>query len=117
MADFWVKQYDTAPTLEARLLDGDGNAVDLSGATVTFVRRAIDGVTVNYDPAINRDDGTEPLRGRVAFDWAPDDLDVPGGYYVEWQVDFAGGQGRETFPNDGYQTLAVIPDLGNAEGS
>jgi hypothetical protein len=115
MADWWVKVGDTEPSIEQTLVGVDGNPTNLNGCSVKFVMRPMPGGNaVIYDTA-NVDqsgDGSDGSLGKVSYDWKAGDLDTPGGYYAEWEVTFAGGTQRETFPNDGYVTVAVKADLG-----
>lgn len=64
-------------------------------------------VTASTDP----DDGTIVIA-RVG----PPDSDEAGRYYVEIQATFPDGQ-VITFPDQGYETLIISPDLGPAASS
>jgi hypothetical protein len=101
---FYVKQGDTAPSVTTTLLDPDLAPSDLTGATVVF--RMTNGTTTIEAPAIVETPETE---GRVTYEWAPTDLDVWGGYAIEWVVDQGGV--IQTFPSDGYNWIEVIPNL------
>lgn len=107
MADFTLKVGDTKPSITGNLTDGDGEAVDLNGASVVFVMRLIDATdpTVEY-PA----DIIDADNGIVRYDWVEGDTDVAGGYYAEWDVTFA-DTSRGTFPNDGMVRVAIYADL------
>jgi hypothetical protein len=113
MADFFIKTSDTAPSIAATLTDYAGTAVSLSGATVHVILRPFDGETSLYAEANNDDTGGATV-GHVSYDWETEDLDTAGPYYGEWQVTFADAS-VETFPNDGYFTVAIIDDLGEVE--
>lgn len=120
MADFWAKRYDTAPPLREVLVDGNGDPANLQNTSVRFFMKPMEGYTA---PAVEGDalveqfgDGLDGTMGRVSYQWAPNDLDIPGGYYAEWQVTYADGH-IETFPNDRYVTVAVVEDLGQVTGS
>lgn len=113
MADVWVKQGDTAPDLQAVLRDGAGNPVDINGAAVTFHLRPIRDLTLTLsEPAENDqvDTGEDGSTGYVRYIWQEGDTDEAGGYYAEWEVIFQNQQ-VETFPNDGYTTVAIVPEL------
>lgn len=115
MADWWVKQGDSAPPISQVLVGVDGNPANLAGCTVKFVMRPMPGGdTTIYDAATidQVSDGADGSKGKVHYNWKAEDLAVPGGYYAEWEVTFAGGTDKETFPNDGYITVAVVSDLG-----
>ena len=49
--------------------------------------------------------------GDVRYTPTASDTDTVGGFFIEWEVTTAGGVVK-TFPNDGYQTLTVVEDLG-----
>lgn len=110
MADFYIKTSDTAPTIAATLKDSAGNAVDIEAATVHIVLQPFDGETSLYAAASN-DQVDEDTTGYVSYEWEAEDLDTAGAFYGEWQVTFQDGS-VETFPNDGYFTVAILEDLG-----
>lgn len=113
MADHSMKVGDTLPEITATLKDGNGNPVNIYQADVAFVMRSFDGTVALEAPADNLDDNAEENTGKVVYYWAPGDTDVPGGYWLEWFVTFNGMSGDEfeTFPNDGWKTLAIIGNL------
>lgn len=115
MADFWIKQGDSSPSYRATLRDGDGNAVDIAGADVRFLMRRQRGtlLVVDAEADIDQDvDGDDaPINiGQVHYDWQVGDTDEEGGFLVEFEVTFEGSL-IETFPNDGYLTVAILEDL------
>ena len=114
MADHWIKRGDTAPFIRSTLLDYAGDPVDIAGAYVTFIMRGIRGDVVVEAPASNDqvDLGQDGSKGYVSYEWLSGDTDTEGGYYAEWEVDFLSGE-RETFPNDGHITVAIVTDLGD----
>jgi hypothetical protein len=101
---FYVKQSDTGPSITTTLLDPDGVPVDLTGAAVTF-RMVNADATVTGAAAVN----SPPTEGQVTYTWDTNDLDVWGGYSLEWVVDQGGV--IQTFPSDGYNWVEVIPIL------
>lgn len=88
-------QGDTAPDLGAVLhVKGDTSTpIDLSGATVRFQMRKDDDkqFTINAVATIADDVG-----GEVVYQWATNDLAVPGDYSVQWEVTFADGRIQTT---------------------
>jgi hypothetical protein len=113
MADVWIKNDDTAPVVRATLTDGQGTPADLNGATVRFIMRPIRDSMVVVSAAADNDQngtGTDGTLGYVSYTWQAGDTTEPGGYYAEFEVTYAGGE-IETFPNDGYLTVAILDDL------
>lgn len=114
MADVWVKQGDTAPGVRQTLLDGEGNPVNLTNATVEFHMRPMRGtiaVPISRTGVIDQvGDGSDGSKGKVHVEWEDGDLDVPGGYVAEWQVTFQDTR-VETFPNDHSFTIAVTEQV------
>ena len=104
---FYVKQNDTSPAMQATLQDADGNAVDLTGATVRFHMRAIGGTTVVVDAAATV---VTAASGIVKYEWDAADTDTIGSYQAEFEVTYADSS-VETFPNDGYIRVEIIDDI------
>lgn len=85
---------DTGPQLRLTLTDSlTGNAVDLTGATVTLHLRAVDTTTV----LVSRNATiTSPLTGVAIIAWQATDLDLDAGEY-EGEVETVLASGlRET---------------------
>lgn len=117
MADFFVKQYDTTPPIQATLEDGAGNRVDIDGADVLFIMWFIrdpdtgdrPGSTLFVKEASNDQAGVGTM-GDVHYDWEEGDTDIAGGYLAEWEVTFDDGS-VETFPNNEHLRIAIIEHL------
>lgn len=106
VADFVIRQDDTAPRLYSDLTDGAGNAVDVSDATV---RLHLHGLTVASD--LDLAAGNDPeVDNRVFYDWQEGDTGDAGYYAGEWQVTYTNGQ-VETFPNSGWFLMQVVEQL------
>lgn len=96
----WVTG-DTKPDITARLplLDADGEETgsyaDLTNATVYFQMRRPDDkrFTVNGLASV-----VDAVNGTVSYAWGPNDLSIPGSYYVQWEV---------TWPDTSKQTSKV----------
>jgi len=104
---FYIKQNDTSPAIRATLRDGDGDVINLDGATVRFHMRPIGSTTVKVDAA-----GTviAPAGGIVQYSWSEEDTDTVGAYQAEFEVTYTGGN-VETFPNDGYIRVEITDDI------
>ncbi len=103
---FSIKQNDTSPSLQATLKDAALNPVDLTGATVMFHMKSVDGtVKIDQQMTITNESG-----GVVQYDWQSGDTDTVGTYYVEFEVTYADAS-VETFPNNGNKVVSVVKEL------
>lgn len=105
---FYIKQNDTAPALRAILKDGDGEAIDLTDATIRFHMREIGGSTVKVDGVSPAQ--LPPTSGIVQYDWVAADTDTVGSYQGEFEVTYSDGS-IETFPNNGYIRIQITDDI------
>ena len=105
----YMKQNDTAPDLQVEILDGDDNAVDVTGATVVF-NMAGGGVPKVAGGSVTL---VTAASGVVKYVWQSGDTDTPGVYEGEFQVTFVGGK-VETYPNSdaGRLTIIIAKELG-----
>lgn len=107
--DFSIKQGDTSPSLEARLIR-DGTAVDVRDATIAFrmVNTATDNVIDGVCSTVDPDDGL------VTYIWNDGDTDTAGYYEGEFYVDYDIPESLgelspdETFPSGSYLTIHVM---------
>lgn len=106
--DFYWKQNDTSPAIAFQLKDGNGVAVNLTGATVKFMMWAPGAAAIKVNAAATITDAT---TGKVSYTPSATDTDTPGDYIAEWQVTFSGGA-VETFPNGDWLKVRVLDDLG-----
>jgi hypothetical protein len=103
----YVKEGDVGIPVDATLKDRAGAVVNLTGASVDFIM-----ALPNTTPKVNADAvivGT-PTNGQVRYTSVTNDLNAVGTYFVEWEVTFAGGE-IQRFPGDGYDVVAVRPNL------
>jgi len=103
---FYIKQNDTGPVLRATLTDSDGNAVNITGASVQFHMEDLNG-NLKVDAACVIVDGTS---GIVDYEWVAADTEDSGTFYVEWEVTYADGT-IETFPNRGHRSVVITKEL------
>lgn len=103
---FSIKQNDTSPSLQATLKDASQTAVNLTGATVMFHMKSVDG-TVKVDEEMTI---TDAEGGVVQYDWQAGDTDTVGTYYVEFEVTYS-DLAVETFPNNGNKVVTVVKEL------
>lgn len=107
---FIIKQGDTSPSIAYTLYRPDGTTVEnLTGSSVKFVmasENSIGTAKVKADAVV-----VDATAGEVRYDWATGDTDTAGAFVSEWEVTRADGS-IETFPNGGYEPVAVIPEAG-----
>lgn len=103
---FNIKQNDTSPSLQATLKDASGTAISLTGATVRFHLKSLDGV-VKVDAAMTV---TDADNGVIQYDWDAGDTDTAGSYYAEFEVTYNDGS-IETFPNNQNLAIQIRPEL------
>ena len=103
---FSIKQNDTSPSLQVTLRDSSLVVVNLTGATVRFHMKSVDG-TLKIDAPMTV---TNDLGGVCQYNWQAGDTDTVGTYYVEFEVTYADAS-VETFPNNGSKTVKVVREL------
>lgn len=103
---FSIKQNDTSPALLATLKDFEGDAINLTGASVLFHMKDLNG-TMKISQAMTI---TNATLGLVRYDWQAGDTDTVGTYYVEFQVTYSDSS-VETFPNNGNKVVSVVREL------
>lgn len=108
MNTFYIKQNDTSPSLAAILRDANGDAVDLSEATVVFSMRDKYSKVLVAEQAVVVTDG---VNGTVRYDWQTGDTSEAGELRGEFEVTFNNGS-VQTFPNAGHITIKVTKELG-----
>jgi hypothetical protein len=107
--DFYIKQGDTSPALEAVLVDEDGDPVDLTGSTCRFRMMQYGRDELAIDNGVELID---PEAGEVAYQWTAADTETPGDFRGEFAVDHDGETGDsfdadETFPNVEYLSIKI----------
>jgi hypothetical protein len=105
------KQHDTGPAIGGQCTSPDGTPFDCTGATVTFIMKAVGGagaLKIN-EPATVVDGPT----GQVSYSPTAADTDTAGAFQAEFQVVTTSGV-KETFPNTSYIAVTITADLDNA---
>ena len=113
--------YDTAPELRVQLCDGDGEPINLTGATVV-INIAYTRGSYGYQPSKRLVDGGAcvPDPDQVAnigyVNWAPlnTDLSVWGTFRYNFEITYAGGK-RQTISPIGSSILTVQPPVGGVQ--
>ncbi len=106
MSDFFLKQNDTSPALRGTVKDGNGDPVDLTGATVHFHMRDTSGNVVIDAPATI----ITPAEGVLEYVWATGDTEAAGIFKAEFEVTFSDGS-VATYPNTGYIDVKITDDV------
>jgi len=93
--EFYVKQGDTKPVIDAQLLQ-DGSIVELTGCTVRFNmgKKSLGPASI-----------VSESEGRVHYTWGATDLEKSGTFLAEFEVTFSDDT-IETFPNT--ETLVIV---------
>lgn len=103
-----IKRNDTLPYLAIQVLDSNGDAKDLTGATAEFhMSKTIGGATKVNAPA----EITDAELGHIEYHWQVGDTDTTGSYFGEFQVITMGGR-KFTNPVKNNLIIEVITDLG-----
>lgn len=102
---FYIKRGDTRASLLYELFP---ESTDLTGATVRFSMRPLNGVAVidRAAAAIVTPTGTPSVR----YDWQPGDTATAGAFEAEFEVTYADG-GVQTFPNVGFIPVRIGADV------
>lgn len=105
--DAYWKQGDTAPAIAEQLFDGNGDPVNLAGASVKFMAWFPGDAAVKINASATV---TDAATGKVSYTPTALNTDTAGDLLVEWQVTFGGGA-IETFPNSNWQKVRVVDDI------
>ena len=103
----YIKQNDTSPAVSATLKDGDGAAVDITGASVRFHMRKEGSSDATVDAAAII---TDAAAGQVRYTWVADDTAIAGTFIAEFEVTYSNGA-VETFPNYGHLQVQIGDDI------
>ena len=107
MAVFYIKENDTSPEYQTTLQDASGTAVDVTGATIRFHMYTQDKTTAKIDAAATI---VTAASGIVKYTWQAGETDTSGWYWGEFEVTYSDSS-IETFPNDGYLSIKILPEL------
>ena|SRR5690606_28379102 len=99
-----IKAGDTFPPIIVQALGDDGEPLDLTGYSATFVISE----EVGGRPLVNRA-GTILAGGKIQLDWHPGETDNPGNYLLE--IILKKGAEQFTLPGAGYAEVIITPRL------
>jgi hypothetical protein len=100
-----LKMGDTAPNLRVRLLDSNGNAENITGATASIKIKKSDGDTLKVDSSVSIFDAD---TGVVEYNWSSNDTDTSGVFDAEIKLEDGD---TSTYPNDSFFRIEVIEGL------
>lgn len=107
-ASFYIKQNDTAPSIEAILTDSNGKVRSMADASaVRFHMKSEQGVILIEDGVGSV---TSAAKGKVSYVWQDGDTSNTGIHNAEFEVEYNNGQ-IETFPNTGYIRVIIKDEL------
>ncbi len=107
MIDFYIKKGDILPVLHLTLKDANGDALDLTGATVQFNYR----LRFPQGDVTTRDaDIYDASNGVIEYYWEANDTATPGLYSGEFVVLFDGTE-EMTLPAGGQFLFEIIGDI------
>lgn len=104
---FFIKQNDTAPSIRATLENGNGDPINLTGATVRFHMRVLGANNTKVDAAATV---ISASAGIVQYNWIAADTNTIGTYTAEFEVTYADNT-VETFPNNTYIRVEITDDI------
>ena len=107
-ASFYIKQNDTAPSIEAALKDSNGRVKSMANASTVVFHMSDE----NGNILVQNGVGTiiNATKGVVAYDWQAGDTSNTGIHSAEFQIEYTNGQ-VETFPNTGYIKVIIKDEL------
>lgn len=104
-----LKRGDTRAALQATLLDGNGQPVNLTTAAgVRFLMKASGATTAKVARAATIQNAAGGVVWQV---WEAVDTDTAGVYQAEFEVTYVDGR-VETFPAGDYIPVVILADLG-----
>jgi len=102
-----LKVGDTGPELRLRLIDENGDPVNITGFTQTFNAKKSDADTNAVDAGSMTILDAE--TGLVEYDWQDGDTDEAGVYEAE--VKSTDGTDTISYPNDHFFRINIMEDL------
>lgn len=106
MTTVYVKQNDTKPDLQVTVNDDNGDAIDVSGATIAFHMND----SINTSKVDSAGSIVTAASGIIKYVWQTGDLDTVGIYNAEFQITFSDSSILTT-PSNGYLIIVVGAEL------
>lgn len=107
-ASFYIKQNDTAPSIEVVLTDANGRYKSMANASAVRFNMSTESGTSIVAGGV----GTlvNAAKGIVAYPWQTGDTAIAGTHNAEFEIEYINGQ-IETFPNNSYIKVIVKEEL------
>jgi hypothetical protein len=111
-----MKRNDTGSPLKGRILNtSDGEPLDLTNVTITFLMYAVDDDGVMTELVNSAATVTDAEEGEFQYNWAVGDTSTVGTHLGAFQLIFTAESNRkETYPSSGWIDIEIQPDLENA---
>jgi len=93
-----LKENDLQPYYYATAKDSDGDAINVTGATIYCTMKLMDG-SVKIDRQTTGITITDGANGQFEYRWQAGDTDTVGRYKIEFEINPASG-GKFTLPAD-----------------
>jgi BppU N-terminal domain len=103
---FVIKQNDTKTALLVNLIDSKNKPVNLTDCTVRFIMANSTGMLFKRLATIQ-----DTSNGVVLVSFSPEETAKNGQMRAELEVTYPDGK-IETFPNNDYINIYIMPDLG-----
>ena len=107
-ASFYIKQNDTAPSIQVGLTDSAGKIRSMANAASVKFNMTTENGTLVVDHGLGSI--VNPTKGIVAYEWQAGDTANVGLHNAEFEITYVNGQ-VETFPNNGYIRVIVKGEL------
>lgn len=112
--DFYIKEGDRAPFLEAIAIDEDGEIVDLTaavGVTFSMNNPGDDAPKIESSAASIVAPATQ---GLMRYQWGASDTEDPGNYDGEFEVEWSDGT-KTTFPNFRFLRIKITRSIDTSD--
>ena len=113
MVDFYIKQGDTDPIIQATL---STSATDVISSVTFWMADQYGNKIVSGAAATIVTQPSASAQGVVSYSWATGDTNVAGRYKGEFVVTFNDGR-VETYPNSRYLHIEVLTNINNMTGT
>lgn len=108
MVDFYIKQNDTRPNLEAQLKQANGTPINLTTANdVRFHMKVRNDTTVKTNALCTIANAT---FGNVQYAFTNTDTNTAGHYYGEFVINYSDGK-VQTVPTKDYIYIQIVDDI------
>ena len=107
-----IKRHDTKVTPRARFLDEEGDAINLTGCTITYSLREVLTLVLKVNRATANLEDQLLNTGQAFYQFAALDVDTVGIYVEQWEIVYP-SMLKETFPVGVEQYVHIEEDIDN----